>query len=91
MRVERVDECLSDPPTPGGSAVPRANTTSTSGHGCADAGATGALIMAAPVVTATARSRRRTRTADLGRRAHRLCIDTTSFIAYPRIVWARSE
>ncbi|EUA22984.1 hypothetical protein I552_7475 [Mycobacterium xenopi 3993] len=43
------------------------------------------------MVTATARSRRRTRTADLGRRAHRLCIDTTSFIAYPRIVWARSE
>src|ERR1700758_688265 len=31
------------PPTPGGSVVPRANTTSTSGHGSADADGTDAI------------------------------------------------
>jgi hypothetical protein len=42
------------PPTPGGSPDPRANTTSTSGQGSADANGTGAVISAEVATTAAA-------------------------------------
>lgn len=51
------------PPSPGGSPVPRANTTSTSGQGSADTAGTGPLDAAKVTITAapTAVASRRTR------------------------------
>jgi hypothetical protein len=52
VRNESTNACPVGP-TPGASVVPRANTTSTSGQACADAGRTGALSGAkAAAVTA---------------------------------------
>src|SRR5271156_4498131 len=58
-RSESINACPT-PPTPGGSLVPRANVTSTSGQGAADADAMriGALSGAAQVVTNAAPSKR---------------------------------
>jgi hypothetical protein len=45
------------PPTPGGSPVPRANTASTSGHGCADETGIGAPNDPPSITSAAKRTR----------------------------------
>ena len=57
-RAQRVHKRLSGGPTPGSSVVPRANTTSTSGQGCADARGTGALSGAQLATVAAQRTQR---------------------------------
>ncbi len=61
------------PPTPGGSAVARANVTSTSGQGAADVGIGGHSSAAPAVITATP-------SEGANRRAilHQMLIDTLS-------------
>lgn len=51
-RSESMNACPT-PPTPGGSAVPRANVTSTSGQGAADAEIGGYSSVEPAVATAT--------------------------------------
>jgi hypothetical protein len=78
LRAQGVDEYLPYSATPGGSAVPRANTTATSGHGWADANGTGALSSAAEVVTIAAPRKRamwRALTSTTSRCAHSRLLD----------------
>jgi hypothetical protein len=57
-RTQRIDKRLSDPPTPRGSVVPRANTTSTSEQGVAAAdGRDEAAVSGAHAATTAAPSR----------------------------------
>src|SRR6202011_240402 len=74
------------PPTPGGSPVPRANTTSTSGHGSAEADGTGATVRTAHVVTTAAprtRAIRRALTSTTSRRVRSAWKNLMVFMSGP--------